>query len=66
MAKLGGWNDDWDIESELTGALKQIRAERRAATLHPLLTSGRSRPWTDDEEKRFSQWQHEVAQLLNK
>ncbi len=65
-AKLSGWNDEWDIESELSGALKQIRSERRVATLNSLVTSGRSRPWTDEEEKRFSQWQQEVAKLLNK
>jgi DNA primase len=66
IAKLSGWNEDWDIESELTGALKQIRTECKLAPLTPLVATGRASPWSDAELKRFSQWQQEVMQLTQK
>ena len=66
IAKLSGWNEDWDIESELTGALKQIRAECELAPLTPMVAPGRASPWSEAEEKLFSQWQQEVTQLTQK
>jgi hypothetical protein len=66
IAKLSGWNEDWDIESELIGALKQIRAECKLAPLTPLIASGRASRWSEADETRFSQWQQEVTQLTQK
>jgi len=66
IAKLSGWNEDWDIESELTGALKQIRAECELAPLAPMVAPGRAGSWSEAEEKLFSQWQQEVTQLTQK
>jgi len=66
IVKLSGWNEDWDIESELIGALRQIRTECELAPLTPLVAAGRASPWTEAELKRFSQWQQEVMQLTQK
>ena len=66
IAKLSGWNDDWDIESELKGALQGIQAECSRASLVPQMTLGPSKPWSSEEEQRFSKWQQEVTQVSQK
>jgi DNA primase len=66
IAKQSGWNENWDIPSELDGALRQIRAEFSRTSLTPLLAADRAGAWTDEEEKRFSQWQQEHRQLMDK
>ncbi len=66
IAKQSTWNENWDIQSELVGALRQIRTQFRRTSLDPLLARDRARAWTDEEERRFSQWQEEHRQLMTK
>jgi DNA primase len=66
IAKQNTWNENWDIQSELDGALRQIRAQSTRTSLNPLLARDRAQAWSDEEERRFSQWQEEHRQLLTK